>query len=88
MAASLFRIEAVEFQRTRAWAGATTPPPIATWLLTIFFAASITGAILFLALGSYAAQGNRSGISDPGDRHRQGIALCSRRCRRIVRRGR
>jgi hypothetical protein len=34
MAASLFRMEAVEFQRTRAWAGATTAPPVATWLLT------------------------------------------------------
>jgi hypothetical protein len=45
MAASLFRIEAVEYQRTRAW-GATTAPPIATWLLTAFFAASVAGATL------------------------------------------
>ncbi len=65
MAASLFRMEAVEFQRTRAWAGATTPPPIATWLLTIFFAASITGAILFLALGSYARKETVPGYLTP-----------------------
>ena len=65
MAASLFRMEAVEFQRTRAWAGATTPSPVATWLLTLFFAASIAGAISFLAFGSYARKETVPGYLTP-----------------------
>ncbi len=65
MAASLFRMEAVEFQRTRAWAGATTPSPVATWLLTVFFAASISGTILFLALSSYARKETVPGYLTP-----------------------
>ncbi len=65
MAASLFRMEAVEYQRTRAWAGATTPSPVATWLLTLFFAASIAGAISFLAFGSYARKETVPGYLSP-----------------------
>ncbi len=65
MAASLFRMEAVEFQRTRAWAGATTASPVATWLLTVFLAASIAGAILFLAFGSYARKETVPGYLTP-----------------------
>ena len=53
MSASLFRREAVEFQRQRAWAGATSTPPIATWLLTSFFASTVAIAIIYLSLGTY-----------------------------------
>ncbi len=53
MAASLFRMEAVEFQRRRAWSGATTALPVATWLLTGFFATSIAIAVTFLSLTTY-----------------------------------
>jgi membrane fusion protein len=65
MAASLFRLEAIEFQRTRSWAGVTTAQPIATWLLTGFFAAAITSAAVFLALGSYARKETVPGYLTP-----------------------
>jgi membrane fusion protein len=65
MAASLFRLEAIEFQRKRAWAGAPTAPPIATWLLTGFLVASIVSAAIFLALGSYSRKEIVSGYLTP-----------------------
>jgi membrane fusion protein len=54
-------MEAVEFQRTRAWAGATTTPPLATWLLTAFLATAIVSAVIFLSLGSYNRKENVQG---------------------------
>jgi len=65
MAASLFRLQAVEFQRTRAWAGATTAPPVATWLLTTFLAASVAFALVFLTLGTYGRKETVSGYLTP-----------------------
>jgi membrane fusion protein len=53
MAASLFRMEAIEYQRRRAWAGVTTAQPIATWVITFFFAAAVVSGAIFLSLGSY-----------------------------------
>ena len=54
MATSLFRMEAVEYQRQRAWSGATTALPVATWSLTGFLAASIVIAVTFLSLAPIA----------------------------------
>jgi membrane fusion protein len=65
MSASLFRTEAVEFRRTRAWAGTTTAPPVATWLLTAFFAATIVIATTFLSLGSYGRKETVPGYLTP-----------------------
>ncbi|HEY0183593.1 MAG TPA: HlyD family efflux transporter periplasmic adaptor subunit [Rhodopila sp.] len=65
MAASLFRLEAIEFQRTRAWAGATTAQPLATWLLTGFFAAAIAAAAMFLTLGTYGRKETVTGYLAP-----------------------
>jgi membrane fusion protein len=65
MAASLFRLEAIEFQRRRAWAGAPTAPPIATWLLTGFFAAAIVSAAIFLTLGTYSRKETVLGYLTP-----------------------
>ena len=65
MAVSLFRQEAVEFQRQRAWAGTTTAPPVATWLLTSFFAGTVALALGFLALGSYARKETVPGYLTP-----------------------
>ena len=65
MATSLFRLEAVEFQRTRAWAGATTAPPVATWLLAAFLVVSIASAILFLTFGSYGRKETVPGYLTP-----------------------
>jgi membrane fusion protein len=65
MSASLFRTEAVEFRRTRAWAGATTAPPVATWLLTAFFAAVIGIAATFLSFSSYSRKETVSGYLTP-----------------------
>lgn len=65
MAASLFRLEAIEYQRTRAWAGATTAPPVATWLLTAFLTLSVASAILFLALGTYGRKESVPGYLAP-----------------------
>jgi membrane fusion protein len=65
MAASLFRLEAIEFQRRRAWAGTTTAQPIATWVLTGFFAAAIAAAAIFLALGTYARKETVAGYLTP-----------------------
>ena len=65
MSASLFRREAVEFQRQRAWAGATSTPPIATWLLTSFFASTVAIAIIYLSLGTYGRKEFVSGYLTP-----------------------
>ena len=65
MAASLFRLEAIEFQRRRAWAGAVTAQPIATWLLTGFFATAIVVAGIFLTLGTYSRKETVPGYLTP-----------------------
>ena len=65
MSASLFRREAVEFQRQRAWAGATSTPQIATWILTSFFASSVAIAIIYLSLGTYGRKESVSGYLTP-----------------------
>ena len=65
MTASLFRLEAVEFQRRRAWAGTTTAPPVATWLLTGFLVASVAVAGLFLAVGTYGRKETVAGYLTP-----------------------
>jgi membrane fusion protein len=65
MAASLFRLEAIEFQRTRAWAGATTTQPIATWLLTGFFVIVVAVAAVFLSLASYSRKETVTGYLTP-----------------------
>jgi membrane fusion protein len=65
MAASLFRLEAIEFQRKRAWSGAPTAPPLATWLLTGFIAAAILAAGIFLALGTYSRKETVAGYLTP-----------------------
>ena len=65
MSASLFRREAVEFQRQRAWAGATSTPQIATWILTSFFASSVAIAIIYLSLGTYGRKEFVSGYLTP-----------------------
>lgn len=65
MAVSLFRQEAVEFQRQRPWAGTTTAPPVATWLLTSFFVGTVALALGFLALGSYARKETVPGYLTP-----------------------
>jgi membrane fusion protein len=65
MAASLFRLEAVQFQRTRAQAGTTTAPPVATWLLTGFLAVSIGSALAFLTLGTYGRKETVPGYLTP-----------------------
>jgi membrane fusion protein len=54
MAGMLFRAEAVEFKRNRAWAGTTIAPPLAMWLLTAFLSVSVFAAGIFLSLGTYA----------------------------------
>ena len=61
MAASLFRLEAVEFQRP-APGPEPDRSPVATWLLTVFFAASIASAVVFLALGTYGRKETVPGI--------------------------
>jgi membrane fusion protein len=65
MAVSLFRLEAIEFQRRRAWAGATTAQPLATWLLSGFFAAAIVVAAVFLSLGTYSRKETVVGYLTP-----------------------
>jgi membrane fusion protein len=65
MAVSLFRMEAIEYQRRRAWAGVTTAQPVATWLLTGFFAAAVVSAAIFLALGSYGRKETVPGYLTP-----------------------
>ena len=65
MAVSLFRLEAIEFQRRRAWVGAPTAPPLGTWLLTAFFVAAVACAAAFLALGSYSRKETVSGYLTP-----------------------
>ncbi len=65
MAASLFRLEAIEFQRKRAWAGATTAQPVATWLLTAFFASTIVLAVTYLTFGSYSRKETVTGYLTP-----------------------
>jgi membrane fusion protein len=65
MAASLFRLEAIEFQRRRAWAGTTTAQPIATWLLTAFFATAVAVAAVYLTLGSYSRKETVTGYLTP-----------------------
>ena len=74
MSASLFRLEAVEFQRQRGWAGATTTPPVATWLLTSFFASSIAIAIIYLSLGNFMGGRRLCQSADASGRHRKGDA--------------
>jgi membrane fusion protein len=63
--ASLFRLEAIEFQRKRGWAGATTAPPVGTWLLTGFLAVSIVAAATFLAVGTYGRKETVTGYLTP-----------------------
>jgi membrane fusion protein len=65
MAVSLFRMEAVEFQRTRAWAGATATPSFPSWLLTTFFTGAVVLAITFLSLGTYARKATVTGYLAP-----------------------
>jgi membrane fusion protein len=65
MAASLFRLEAIEFQRRRAWAGTTTAQPVATWLLTAFFAATVAVAAVYLTFGSYSRKETVFGYLTP-----------------------
>jgi membrane fusion protein len=65
MSASLFRTEAVDFQRTRAWAGATGTLPLATWALTMFLVASIAVAGVFLARGTYSRKETVPGYLTP-----------------------
>jgi membrane fusion protein len=65
MAGSLFRLEAIEFQRKRAWAGVTTIPPVATWLLTGFLMVCIAAAATFLSLGTYARKESVTGYLSP-----------------------
>lgn len=65
MTVSLFRLEAVEFQRTRAWAGATTAPPVATWLLTAFLVTTIAIAVTFLSLSTYGRKESVRGYLTP-----------------------
>jgi membrane fusion protein len=65
MSASLFRLEALEFRRQRAWAGAPTAPPVATWLLTAFLAVSVVLAATFLSLGTYARKETVPGYLTP-----------------------
>lgn len=65
MAASLFRLEAIEFQRKRAWAGAPTAPPLGTWMLTGFMAAAVAAAAVFLALGTYSRKESVTGYLTP-----------------------
>lgn len=65
MAASLFRMEAIEFQRQRGWAGVPTAAPLATWLLTGFFVVSVVCAATFLALGTYSRKETVSGYLTP-----------------------
>ena len=65
MAASLFRLQAIEFQRQRGWAGATTAPPVGTWLVTGFLTISIVAAVTFLFLGSYGRKEAVTGYLTP-----------------------
>src|SRR3954453_10259129 len=65
MAASLFRLEAIEFQRRRAWAGTTTAQPVATWLLTAFFASAVAVAAIYLTFGSYSRKETVPGYLTP-----------------------
>src|SRR5689334_13235367 len=65
MAALLFRPEAVEYQRSRSWAGATAAPPLANWILTAFLAISVVAAAIFLSLGTYANKETVTGYLTP-----------------------
>jgi membrane fusion protein len=65
MSRALFRMEAVEFQRKRAWAGTTTTPPVAMWVLTAFLAISVAAAGIFLSLGTYAQKETVPGYLTP-----------------------
>jgi membrane fusion protein len=65
MSASFFRLEAVEFQRKRAWSGVPTAPPVATWLLTAFLAAALACAAAFLSFGTYARKETAPGYLSP-----------------------
>jgi membrane fusion protein len=65
MGTSLFRSEAVEFQHRRAWSGATTAPPLASWIVTGFLAISVAAASAFLAVGSYARKETVTGYLTP-----------------------
>jgi membrane fusion protein len=65
MAGMLFRAEAVEFRRNRAWGGTTIAPPLAMWLLTAFLAVSVFAAGIFLSLGTYAQKETVYGYLTP-----------------------
>lgn len=66
MAATLFRPEAVDFQRTRNWAGMTSiAPPLAHWLLASFFAAAVVAAAIFLTFSTYARKETVPGYLTP-----------------------
>jgi membrane fusion protein len=65
MAVSLFRLEAIEFQRTRNRFGATTAPPVGTWLLTVFLACTVAVAAGFLLLGTYGRKETVPGYLTP-----------------------
>ena len=65
MGVSLFRSEALEFQRTRTWAGTTTALPLSTWLLTGFFAGSVILAAIFLTFGTYGRKETVTGYLTP-----------------------
>jgi multidrug efflux pump subunit AcrA (membrane-fusion protein) len=65
MSRALFRLEAIEYQRKRAWAGTTTTPPMAMWLLTAFLATSVAAAGIFLSLGTYAQKETVPGYLTP-----------------------
>jgi membrane fusion protein len=65
MSGSLFRSEAVEYRRRRAWAGSTTAPPMAMWLLTAFLATSVTATGIFLSVGTYAQKETVPGYLTP-----------------------
>ncbi|WP_158258453.1 HlyD family efflux transporter periplasmic adaptor subunit [Rhodopila globiformis] len=65
MAGSLFRAEAVEFRRNRAWSGTTIAPPLAMWLLTAFLSASVFAAGIFLSVGTYAEKETVYGYLTP-----------------------
>ena len=65
MSRALFRLEAIEYQRKRAWAGTTTTPPMAMWVLTAFLATSVAAAGIFLSLGTYAQKETVPGYLTP-----------------------
>ena len=65
MDGSLFRPQAVEFQRTRFWAGTTAAPPPKSWWLAGFLAAVVVTAIVFLACGTYARKETVYGYVTP-----------------------